>query len=795
MSDGAERTTFEQAVEHHRAGRLELAEQLYRDVSTADSRYADALHLSGVAALQLGRHDDALHLIEQAIQARPESAAYQLSLGQVHAAASRPEASIAAYRQAAHLAPELPDVWFGLGIALQAANRQAEAVEVYRKLLQIEPDHVDGCHNLASALELCGRMDEAVAFYRKTLKLDPHRASTFNNLSSALFRTGRFEEAIETARRALEFEPDSAIACNNLGCALTGARRLPEAVDMLRRAIGLRPDFAEAWYNLANALREQAQFTEAAAACRRALALRPDRAETHVNLGNILQAQRQFDDSIACYRRALSLKPRDVEAFSNLGNALRSSGRLDEAIAAFQTCVALQPDFYAAHCNLGNAWKDAGQVVPAIACFRRDVELNPRDAISRSNLAYSVYYHPDYDSAAILAEVRRYDGTPVDDPTGGRRHANDPDPRRRLRIGYVGADFRDHCQSLFTIPLFEHHDRERFEIVCYANVARPDALTQRTRKSVDYWRDTVGQSDDEVARQVSGDQIDILVDLTMHMSNGRPLLMARKPAPVQVAYLAYPGTTGLSAIDYRLTDPYLDPPSETDADYVEQSTRLPDTFWCYDPLTDRPLPNSLPLFAEGRVMFGCLNNFCKVTDQTLALWSKVLHAVAGSRLLLLAAVGTARQRVLDRLREENIEPARIEFVDHRPRAQYLELYHRIDVCLDTLPYNGHTTSLDSHWMGVPVVTRVGHTVVGRAGYSQLTNLGLSELVAWSDGEFVSLAARLAADRSRLAHLRTTLRERMERSALMDAARFARNIEAAYREMWRRWCVCRGSNKI
>jgi protein O-GlcNAc transferase len=795
MSEGAERTTFEQAVEHHRAGRLEMAEQLYREVGTSDSRYADALHLSGVAALQLGRPGDALQLIEQAIRTRPESAAYQLSLGQVHAASWRLAESIAAYQQAAQLAPELPDVWFGLGIALQAANRHAEAVDAYRRLVHVQPDHVDGYHNLASALELCGQMDEALAFYRKTLKLDSQRASTHNNLSSALFRTGRFEEAIETARRALELDPDSAMACNNLGCALTGARRLAEAVDMLRRAIALRPDFAEAWYNLANALREKAQFTEAAAACRRALALRPERAEAHVNLGNILQAQRQFDDSIACYRRALSLKPGDVEAFSNLGNALRSSGRLDEAIAAFQTCVALRPDFYAAHCNLGNALKDAGQVVLAIESFRRAVELNPRDVISQSNLAYSVYYHPDNDSAAILAEVRRCDATAVDDPTGDRLYANDPDPQRRLRIGYVGADFRDHCQSLFTIPLFEHHDRERFEIVCYANVARPDALTQRHRASVDVWRDTVGQGDDDVARLVRSDQIDVLVDLTMHMSNGRPQLMARKPAPVQVAYLAYPGTTGLSAIEYRLTDPYLDPPGETDADYVEQSIRLPETFWCYDPLTETPVPNSLPLIMAGHVTFGCLNNFCKVTDRTLAQWSRVLHAVAGSRLLLLAPVGVARQRILDRLREEHIEAARIEFVDHRPRAQYLELYHRIDVCLDTLPYNGHTTSLDSFWMGVPVVTRVGRTVVGRAGYSQLTNLELSELVAWSDEEFVSIAARLAADQRRLVHLRSTLRERMDRSPLMDAARFARNIEAAYREMWQRWCACGGSNKI
>jgi predicted O-linked N-acetylglucosamine transferase (SPINDLY family) len=638
-------------------------------------------------------------------------------------------------------------------------------------------------------------MDEAITYYRKTLTLEPGRASTFNNLSSALFRTGRFEDAIETARRALELEPESAMACNNLGCALTGARRLTEAVDMLRRAIAIRPDFAEAWYNLANALREQANFTEAAAACRRALALRPDRAATHVNLGNILQAQRQFDESIACYRRALELKPHDVEALSNLGNALRSSGRLDEAIAAFRTCIMLRPNFHAAYCNLGNALKDAGQIVPAIECFRRAVEICPHDIVSHSNLAYSVYYHRDFDSAAILAEARRWDVLHVSSLAGAATHENDRDPERRLRIGYVGADFRDHCQSLFTIPLFEQHDRNRVEVFCYANVARADGFTERIRRSVDCWRDTVGLNDDEVARQVRADGIDILVDLTMHMSNGRPMLMARKPAPVQVAYLAYPGTTGLSAIDYRLTDPYLDPPGETDADYVERSVCLPETFWCYHPLTETPVPNSLPLFTEGHVTFGCLNNFCKVSDQTLALWSKVLRGFENSRLLVLAPVGQARQRILDRFREQKIEPARVEFVEHRPRAKYLEHYHHIDVCLDTLPYNGHTTSLDSLWMGVPVVTRVGRTIVGRAGFSQLSNLGLADLVAWSDDEFVTLAAQLAADQPRLALLRSTLRERMERSSLMDAARFARNVESAYREMWRQWCASGGSNKI
>ncbi len=345
----------------------------------------------------------------------------------------------------------------------------------------------------------------------------------------------------------------------------------------------------------------------------------------------------------------------------------------------------------------------------------------------------------------------------------------------------------DHRQSLFTIPLLSHHDHEQFEIVCYANVPRPDSVTRRIMQYADVWRVTAGRSDQTVADEVRADRIDILVDLTMHMSNGRPLVLARKPAPVQVAYLAYPGTTGLAAVDYRLTDPYLDPPGESDGDYTETSFRLAETFWCYDPLTDQPSPGPLPAVDSGRMTFGCLNNFCKVNAATISLWAAVLKAVAGSRLLLLAARGEHRGRVSDQFSQAGIDPRRIEFLEYRPRPQYLETYRQIDVGLDTIPYNGHTTSLDSLWMGVPVVTRVGRTVVGRAGWSQLSNLGLPELAAWSDEEFVSIAADLAHDLARLATLRAQLRARMQRSPLMDAPRFARQIESAYRLMWRQWC--------
>jgi predicted O-linked N-acetylglucosamine transferase (SPINDLY family) len=302
-------------------------------------------------------------------------------------------------------------------------------------------------------------------------------------------------------------------------------------------------------------------------------------------------------------------------------------------------------------------------------------------------------------------------------------------------------------------------------------------------------------SDQAIADQIRADRIDILVDLTMHMAGGRPLVFARKPAPVQVAFMAYPGTTGMAAMDYRLTDPYLDPAGTGDDQYTEQSIRLPDTFWCYDTTDEEatseddagPEPGALPALNNGYVTFGSLNSFSKINDGLLDLWCRVLQAVDGSRLMLLAPAGAARRRTLTKLAEQGIGADRVEFVPKQPRRKYLAEYQRIDIGLDTLPYNGHTTSLDSTWMGVPVVTRIGRTVVGRAGWSLLSNLGLSELAARNDEQFVRLAAELANDLARLSELRRMLRPRMMESPLMDAKRFAVNVEAAYRRMWQEWC--------
>ncbi len=784
MSKGETCDTFEQGLALHRAGRVDDAERLYRQVLRDQSNHAGAMHLLGVAALGSDRPIEALDWIERAIAVAPDNAIFQISLGQTLTAQRRLDEAIAAYRRATDLAPELVGAWFALGIALQSAGRRHEAITVYERVLELQPDHADAVNNLGSAFDQLGELEQAIAVYRRA----PIRASTLNNLGSALFRSGRVEEAIAVCRRAIEIEPDFAAAYNNLGLALTSSRRLDEAVDVLRQAVNLRPDFAEAWYNLANAFNKRADFSGAIAAYRRAVNLRTDWAEAHINLGNALHSLREFEAAADCYQRALDLEPTHVDGLNNLGSVQRDLGCVDEAIASFRRCIALRPDFHVAHCNLGNVLRDTGQIEQAVNAYRRAVELRPTDTISHSNLAYAVHFHPEYDGAAILAENVRWHAAHAADLCGQSvPYLNHRDPERRLRIGYVGADFRDHCQSLFTIPLLSRHDHEGFEITCYANLTRPDAVTQRIRSYADRWRVIAGRSDSEVAEEIRADQVDILVDLTMHMSNGRPLLFARRPAPVQVAYLAYPGTTGLAAIDYRLTDPYLDPFGESDCDYVEKLLRLPETFWCYDPLTDVPSRGPLPAAAAGRVTFGCLNNFSKVNATTLQLWTRVMQTVDDSRLLLLSPRGGHRARLLQTFEQAGIDSARIEFAEYRPRSQYLELYRRIDLGLDTVPYNGHTTSLDSLWMGVPVVTRVGHTAVGRAGWSQLSNLGLTELAAWNDDDFVMIASDIARDLPHLTQLRATLRDRMQASPLMNASRFASHVEAAYRAMWREWC--------
>jgi predicted O-linked N-acetylglucosamine transferase (SPINDLY family) len=357
-----------------------------------------------------------------------------------------------------------------------------------------------------------------------------------------------------------------------------------------------------------------------------------------------------------------------------------------------------------------------------------------------------------------------------------------------LRIGYVSPDFRRHPVGRFILPLVSNHSRQQFEVFCYSDIAaaRVDHITEKLKSCASCWRDTKGLSDAELAELIRRDRIDLLIDLTMHMADNRLRVFAMKPAPVQVTYLAYVGTTGLDTIDYRITDPYLDPRGASSAEpiYSEQSIHLPNSYWCYTPPEEAP---AVVDRGDQSITLGCLNLFWKASPSALAAWCRVLHAAPGSRMILHAPEGAPRQRVIELLQTNGIDPQRMQFVGIQPFEEYLKTYQQIDIALDPFPYNGGTTSCDALWMGVPVVSCIGILAVGRAGLSILSNIGLPKLVAGSVDEYVRIAVELANDRPRLSELRAGLRERMLRSPLMDALAFARDMEQAYRTMWRRFC--------
>jgi protein O-GlcNAc transferase len=714
-----------------------------------------------------------------------------------------------------------PPVSFADATAAWRAGAYDEARAYCAQLLEADPHHADALHlsgvletgrdrlaaralleralalradpnflvSLALTFDRRTETDAAIATLNRALALQPDFTIALNNLANAHMDRGDTAQACALLERVVALDPGYAAAHYNFGSVLLVCGDLARAEAELRRAIELDPHNANAHNNLASVLIHANRKSEALALLEHARTFAPDSVDVLTNLGILLRNVGRIDEAKVALERAVTLAPQSASAWNNYGNVFLETGDADMAQTAFARAIELRPDFADACSNLGNALKNAGRIEAALDAYRRALACDPANANAHGNLVYATMFATD-DGMAIRAEAERY-AAQHDAPlvAASVRHANVPDPARRLRIGYVSPDFRNHCQSLFTLPLFTHHDHAAFEIVCYASVMQPDDTTTRLVAAVDAWRDVREFDDARLAQQIREDGIDILVDLTMHMANTRRGLFARRPAPVQVAWLAYPGTTGSPAIGWRLTDPWLDPVDlpGIDEQYTERSPRLPDTFWCYAPLEAAGAPGALPAPGGGHVTLGCLNNPCKLTDATLALWSGVFAALPEAHLVLMAPPGNAREQLLARLAAHGMEASRVRFVPFQPRGDYMRTWAQIDLALDTFPYNGHTTSLDAFWMGVPVPTRAGRTAASRTGLSLLSNLGLGELVAHDDASYARIVAELARDLPRLAALRASLRARMLASPLMDAARFARGMEAAYRHMWRAWC--------
>ena len=571
----------------------------------------------------------------------------------------------------------------------------------------------------------------------------------------ALQQQGKFAEAERMYRSILCEEPEQPAALHLLGHVLTLQGKTGEAVTVLTRAEALMPGDADVGFNLARALQHEGRLTAAEKALRGAVAARPGFVAAWLSLASVMNEADRLDEAEDCFCRALELEPGFAEAHYNYGNLLHREGRVGDAIAHYRTAVDLQPDFVRAH----------------------------------SNLVYALNFSSEFSPEEIFREhhewARRH-AEPLNALT--RPHANPLTTDRPLRIGYVSGNFRDHAVSYFFEGTLVHHDAKRFSVHCYSDVERPDAYTDRLRCAAGVWRDVAGCDDNEVAELVRRDGIDILIDLTGHTDNHRLLTFARKPAPVQVTWNGYANTTGMSAIDYRITDALADPPGMTEHLHSEKLVRLPEIYMAFTPPATSPDVSATPQMKSGHVTLGSMNALSKVTPQVIAVWSAILRALPEARLLMCTVCpGRTSDRLIREFARHGVDRARLEPLPKLPLQQFLAAHSRIDVALDPFPFTGTTTTCQTLWMGVPVITLAGKSHVSRVGVTMLSSVGLEQCIAADESDYAKKVVALASSASRLQEMRAGMRERMRSSPLTNAARLTRFLEDAYRKMWEDYC--------
>lgn len=669
------------------------------------------------------------------------------------------------------------------------AGNLVEARRLYQQVLSLDPRQPDALRFLGLIELQVGQHQQAVELISRAVAVQPNQPAAHFDLGSALRATGRLDESNAALRRSLALNPGSADALALLGQNLLNQQKLAMAEDCCRSAIARDPRHAAAWTTLAAAQLSGGKIAEAAQSFGHATQLDPRNAFAMNGLGCTLQLLKRPLEAEAAYRRSLQLDPSYAPARSNLAAHLQVTGKLDEAETLLREAVRVHPELAPAHLNLGGVLQAEGKLEEALASFAAADRLSPQTPSAASNRLLCLNYLPTITTAELAAEHERWAArfAPAQLPIDSRNPRQfDRATDRPLRVGYVSADFASHPLFYFIEPILRCHDRRQAQAICYADVPSPDARTASLKSLAVEWHDVVQLDDARLAERIGADRIDILVDLTGHTGRTRTPMFAAKPAPIAVSYLGYPFTTGVKAIDYRLTDAIADPPGERSF-YAETLVRLPQAFCCYAPDPAAPAVGPLPALSAGKVTFGSLHTLARLNHDVLKTWCEILRAAPESRLLVFR--DTLRGRVADDLRrffaDEKISPDRVDLRhDSRDPLGYLNVYQQVDVLLDTFPWSGHTTCCHALWMGVPVITLRGERYAGRMMASILTHLGQSDWIAEDRQDYIRRAVAMARDVPALVDLRATLRQRMTRSRVCDAAGFTRALESVYRQMWR-----------
>ncbi|MGT0247593.1 tetratricopeptide repeat protein [Burkholderia pyrrocinia] len=733
---------LQSAIERHHAGALDDAKALYEAILGALPEHGDANYNLAVLKVDTGDPDSAVPHFEVALGTVPHNGNYWVG-----------------YINALYRSGQTPAAWIAVemaqqrgvhGPALDGLIAQMAAPTVVFPTAPAAP--APATLDISLVASPANNATQATpTAHRPILHRVPSRKLQAH---TALFNKGRNVEAIALARELVAAYPADAASWRALTVSLYRDRRYRETIDAAYQLIEREPHDLMMRTLLAEALRTADRLTEAETHCRHIIAMQPDNAEGHRILGLVLHGLRRHDEAIAACRRAVELAPQVASMHSALGFLLL----------------------------------DQGASLEAIPWFRRAIEINPMDSVTHSSLLFCLIHDDAVDEETLMREHRAF-GKLHEARVKPLRHANPRAPHRKLRVGLVSGDLFNHAVASYLAPTVRHlADDPGLSLHFYSNHLLEDHVTATLREHADTWTDATVLDDDAFADTIRRDRIDILVDLSGHTGRNRLPAFARKPAPVQASWIGYPGTTGLSAIDYFLSDRFFSPPGMLDSQFVEKLVRLP-AIAPFSPPSNCPPVNVLPALHTGHVTYGSFNRLNKLRPDVIALWARVLRADPHARMVIGAIGHDQDQRTfVDWFSAEGIDPQRLTFRPRDRTAVYLQQHHQVDICLDTFPYSGSTTTLNALWMGVPTITISGRKLPSRGSEAWLSHLGLEQFITNDADEFVDRSLALSKDLNRLGALRASMRERCLASAAFQPATIAAGLSAAWRTMWTRWCA-------
>jgi len=720
---------------------------------------------------------------------RKEAADRLIAEGNRAEGAGRAQEACERYREAVQAAPGYAKAHLNLGIGLEATGATEPAIRSYEAALAIDPGDPFAAYNLGKLLYTRGLPAEAERLLRQALQNRPGFPEAQVVLSRVLESQGNLGAAATALETAMRLRPDDFGTLYHYAGVLLKQNRLNEAQGALTRAIAIDPENADANYTLATLLLARGMPGEAEGLLRVVLKHDPHSVDAHVRLFEVYELRGDLPAAAAEMEAVLRERPDWADALYNYGCVLKKLMRLTDAESAFHRALAADPGHFRAYRMLGSVLLGQCRADEALALYRTARERCPDDFDLESAELFALNSSEQIAEDALFARHAAF-GTRIEQahPPRFKPFRNARDPERRLRIGYVSGDFCYHVVTLFTLPVIERHDRSAIEVYCYSTGGRVDEYTRQLSARADVWREVSSLSASGLADAINRDRIDILVDLGGHSGIPQLAVFAQQPAPVQATWLGYLNTTGMTRIHYRISDRHADPPGLTDSYHTETLVRLPHSQWCYRPFIRIDCAEKPPLVRNGHVTFGSFNQALKISRAVRRLWAEILQRMPGSGLVILGvAEGRARDGLVADIAGATIDRARITVHPYVSLEDYFRSFDAVDIALDTMPYSGGTTTCDALWMGVPVVTAPGSRPSSRSTASILSTVGLPEWIASSPEDYARLAVESARDEARLVELRKSLRERLRQSLLMDEERFVRDLEAAYRQMWRKAC--------